>query len=45
MNSSKLDNLNDLFDLCDKVILDKVDIYINLESIEDLTFDLDSNFN
>ena len=43
MNNSRLDSLNDLFNLCDKAILDKVNVRINFESIEDLFFDLDSN--
>ena len=43
MNNSKLDSLNDLFDLYNKVILDKVNVRINFENIEDLFFDLDSN--
>ena len=43
MNNSKLDNLNNLFDLYNKVILDKINVRINFKSIEDLFSDLNSN--
>ena len=43
MNNSKLDSLNDLFDLCNKAILGEINVRINFKSIEDLFFNLDFN--